>query len=98
MFDEIGRSHFPGQDKSHRSREQAKDEQRTADQFEHAGDAKQRKPLQILEDINGRPAEQLCQSVLKQDQAEDNSQYAEDTGGPNSAGFPGSVSSQKVRD
>src|SRR6266403_3805570 len=57
MLDEIGRGHFAGQDKSHRSREQAEDQQRAADQFEHAGDAKQRKPLQILENLDGRPAD-----------------------------------------
>src|SRR6266699_6383215 len=63
MFDEIGRGHFAGQDKSHRSREQTKDQERAADQLEHAGDAKRRKPLQILEDLDGRPTEQFCRSV-----------------------------------
>src|SRR6266478_1936527 len=57
MFDEIGRGHFAGQDKSHRPREQAKDQERAADQLEHAGDAKQRNPLQVLEDLHGRPTE-----------------------------------------
>src|SRR6266853_4191535 len=62
MFDEIGRGHFAGQDECRRSREQAKDQQRAADQLEHAGDAKRRKPFQILEDLDGRPAEQCCRS------------------------------------
>src|SRR5258705_11626627 len=57
MFDEIGRGHFAGQDECRRSREQAKDQQRAADQLEHPGDAKQRKPLQILEYLDGRPTE-----------------------------------------
>ena len=87
MFDEIGRRHFAGQDERHQSREQAQDEQRAADQFEHAGDAEQRKPLDILEYLDGRPAEQLCQAVLKQNQAEDNPQNAEDTGRPYCAAF-----------
>src|SRR5712672_4610850 len=64
MFDEIGRGHFAGQDECRRSREQAKDQQRAADQLEHAGDAKRRKPFQILEYLDGRPAEQFCRSVL----------------------------------
>src|SRR5437764_13751146 len=63
MFDEIGRGHFAGQDKSHRSREQTKDQERAADQFEHASDSKQRKPLQIIEHPNGRPTEKLCRYV-----------------------------------
>src|SRR5207247_10400360 len=81
MFDEIGRSHFAGQDKSHRSREQAKDQEHAADQLEHPGDAKERKPLQILEHLNGWPGEQFCGSVLKQDQAVDNPPDADDTVG-----------------
>src|SRR5258707_15022211 len=68
MLDEIGRGHFAGQDKSHRSREQAEDQQRAADQLEHAGDPKQRKAFQIPEDRDRRPAEKVRQSVLKQDQ------------------------------
>src|ERR1700687_4203088 len=46
MFDEISRRHFAGEDKTHRSREQAENKQCAADQFEHPGDAKERKPLQ----------------------------------------------------
>src|SRR5713226_3611224 len=80
MFDEIGRGHFAGQDKSHRSRKQAKDQQRAADQLEHAGDAKERKPLQILEHLNGRPTEQFCQSVLKKDKAVDKPKYDKENG------------------
>src|SRR6266404_9317532 len=57
MFDEISRGHFAGQDECHRSREQAKDQERAADQLEHPGDAKQRKPFQILEYLDGRPTE-----------------------------------------
>src|SRR5256885_14808391 len=98
MFDEIGRGHFAGQDKSHRSREQTKDQERAADQFEHAGDAKQRKPLQILEDLDGRPTEQFCRSVLKQNQAVHDPQNAEDTGRPNGAEFHGTISDQNARD
>src|SRR5438876_9760750 len=66
MFDEIGRGHFAGKDKSHRSREQTKDQERAADQFEHAGDAKRRAPLQIHEDVDDRPAESFCRSVWPQ--------------------------------
>src|SRR5258708_15819489 len=98
MFDEIGRGHFAGQDKSRRPREQAKDQERAADQFEHAGDAKRRKPLQILEHLDGRPTEQFCQSVLKQDQAVDDPQNAEDAGRPNGAGFHGAISGQSARE
>src|SRR5258707_6464015 len=57
MFDEISRGHFAGQDECHRSREQAKDQERAADQLEHPGDAKQRKPFQILEYLDGRPTQ-----------------------------------------
>src|SRR5947207_13614628 len=59
MFDEIGRGHFAGQYKSHRSREQTKDQERAADQFEHAGDANQRKQLQVREHLGGRQTENL---------------------------------------
>src|SRR5258708_29155838 len=79
MFDEIGRGHFAGQDKGHRPREQAKDQESTSNQLEHAGDAEQRKPLQILEYLDGRPPEQFGQSALKQDQTVDNPQHAEHT-------------------
>src|SRR5260370_4526442 len=57
MFDEIGRGHFAGQDKCHRSREQAEDQQRAADQLEQAGDPKWRNPLQVLEYLGSRPTE-----------------------------------------
>src|SRR6476620_464276 len=57
MFDEIGRGHFAGQDECRRSREQAKDQQRAANQLENAGDAKQRMPLQILKYLDGRPTD-----------------------------------------
>src|ERR1700674_3783978 len=57
MLDEIGRGHFAGQDECHRAGEKAQDQKRAADQFEHAGDAEQRKPLQILEYLDRRPTE-----------------------------------------
>src|SRR5260370_42502972 len=68
MFDEIGRGHFAGQDKCHRPREQAKDQERAADQLEQAGDAKRRKPLEILEYLDAQPPQHLCLSLLQQDQ------------------------------
>src|SRR5438552_1730006 len=97
MFDEIGRSHFAGQDKSHRSREQAKDQEHAADQLEHPGDAKERKPLQILEHLNGWPTEEFCSYVLTQDQAVENPQDTDDTRLPNCTGFHSAITDQNAR-
>src|SRR5258708_39827236 len=49
MFDEIGRSHFAGQDKGHRPREQAQDEQGAPNQFQQSNDPRQRSALQVVE-------------------------------------------------
>src|SRR3979490_1421675 len=45
--DEIGERHLAGQDKSRRTREQAEDQQRAADQLDKAGSAEKRERLDI---------------------------------------------------
>src|SRR5260221_12746093 len=49
MFDEIGRGHFAGQDKSRRPREQANREQHASDQFKQPADPSQRNELNVFE-------------------------------------------------
>src|ERR1700676_4398972 len=89
MLDEIGCGHFAGQDECHRPGEQPQDKKRAADQFEHAGDPEPQNPLQISEYSAPRPTENFFQPVLKQDQAVDNPQDAEDTRRPHRAGLHG---------
>ncbi len=74
---EISDSHLTGEDECHGSGEQSEDDQRAAHQLEHAGKAQQREQLKIGEVRNRRKAEQLCNSVLQEQQACHDAKHAE---------------------